>query len=178
MRHLERDGRYLRVAKPDWADPLSGAYSRDRGGRWNAAGTFETVYLNASLDVARAQVRRQLAPLAIGPEDLDPASGPALISTDVPAARYVDAVTNAGLGSLGLPASYPLDAAGHEVDHATCQPLGGVAHAAGEPGIAARSAASIPTPGEELAYFGPEALMSTGRQPFADWFWPNDEKPS
>lgn len=172
MRHLERGGRYLRVAKPDWSDPLSGAHARDRGGRWNPPGAFETVYLNGSLDVARAQVRRQLAPLAIGPEDLEPASGPVLVSTEVPPARFVDAVTDAGLGSLGLPTSYPLDAAGQEVDHATCQPLGAAAHVDGEPGIAARSAAAVPSPGEELAYFGPKALRPAGRQPFAEWFWP------
>ncbi len=175
MRHLERGGRYLRVAKPDWRDPLAGAHSRERGGRWNPAGAFETVYLNASLEVARAQVRRQLAPLGIGPEDLDPASGPVLVSTEVPRARFVDAVTEAGLRSLGLPASYPLDGADREVDHATCQPLGAAAHAAGEPGIAARSAAAAPAPGEELAYFGPTAPAAADRRRFAEWFWPGGE---
>jgi hypothetical protein len=172
MRHVERGGRYLRVADPGWEDPLSGVHSREKGGRWNAPGEFEVVYLNANLEVARAQVRRQLAPLAIAPEDLDPASGPVLISTEVPAAPYVDAVSETGLRSLGLPPTYPLDAAGAEIDHATCQPLGGAAQAAAEPGIAARSAAAQPSPGEELAYFGPDPLMAVGREGFGEWFWP------
>lgn len=172
MRHVERGGRYLRVADPSWEDPLSGAHSRRKGGRWNAPGEFEVVYLNANLEVARAQVRRRLAPLAIAPEDLDPARGPVLISTEVPAAPYVDAVSDGGLRSLGLPPSYPQDVAGAEVGHATCQPLGATAKAAAEPGIAARSAAAQPSPGEELAYFGPEPLTVTARERFAEWFWP------
>lgn len=172
MRHLQRGGRYLRVADPSWIDPLSGGYSRAKGGRWNAPGAFEVVYLNANLEVARAQVRRRLAPLAIAPEDLDPATAPVLLSTDVPAAPYVDAVTDAGLRSLGLPASYPLDGAGAEVDHTACQPLGAEAYAAGEPGIAARSAAMLPSPGEELAYLGPRRLTEASRESFSEWFWP------
>jgi RES domain len=172
MRHLRRGGRYFRVASPAWADPLSGAHSRIRGGRWNPPGAFEVVYLNATVEVARAQVRRNLAPLAIGPEDLDPDAAPILIETEVPEAPYVDAVTDAGLRSLGLPTEYPLDANGVVVDHATCRPLGAQAQAAGEPGIAARSAAEAPSPGVELAYFGGPALQPLARQRFAEWFWP------
>lgn len=172
MRHVKRGGRYLRVADQSWEEALSGAHSQAKGGRWNAPGEFEVVYLNANLEVARAQVRRRLAPLAIAPEDLDPANGPVLISTEVPEARYVDAVSDAGLRSLGLPPSYPQDAAGAEVDHATCQPLGAKARAAAEPGIAARSAATQPSPGEELAYFGPEPLTIAEREGFGEWFWP------
>jgi hypothetical protein len=178
MRHTKRGGRYMRVADPSWSDPLSGAYSRASGGRWNSPGAFEVVYLNASVEVARAQVRRRLAPLAIGPEDLDPVSGPVLIDTDVPSAPYVDAVSDAGLRSLGLPTSDPLDDAGTEIDQATCQPLGGAARRGGEPGIAARSAAGLPSPGEELAYFAGGRLAPLGRRAFADWFWPGEETAS
>jgi hypothetical protein len=172
MRHARRGGRYLRVADPGWSDPLSGAWSRARGGRWNPPEGFEVVYLNRTVEVARAQVRRKLEPLAIGPEDLDPARAPVLVATDVPEAPYVDAVTDAGLRSLGLPSTYPLDERGRKVDHATCQPLGTKAQAASEPGIACRSAATNPSPGEELAYFGPKPLKPTDRQEFPDWFWP------
>lgn len=172
MRHARRGGNYLRVADPGWSDPLSGVWSRARGGRWNAPDGFEVVYLNREVDVARAQVRRKLAPLAIGPEDLDPASAPVLVATEVPEAPYVDAVTEAGLRSLGLPDSYPQDAEGAPVGHATCQPIGAKAKAAGESGIAARSAAEVPSPGEKLAYFGDQELEPGERRAFADWFWP------
>lgn len=171
MRHVRRGGRYLRVAKPSWSDPLSGAYSRDVGGRWNRPGAFAVIYLNATAAVARAQVRQQLGPLGIEPEDLDPRSGPMLVATDVPDAVFVDAVTDKGLASLGLPTSYPLDATGTVVGHAACQPLGAKAHDTKEPGIAARSAAAVPSPGEELAYFASRRLKEKGRLPFANWFW-------
>jgi hypothetical protein len=175
MRHVRRGGRYLRVADPGWSDPLSGAWSKVRGGRWNAPGEFEVVYLNREVDVARAQVRRKLAPLAIGPEDLDPANGPVLVATEVPEALCVDAVTKAGLHSLGLPESYPQDAGGVPVGHPVCQPIGAEVKAAGESGIAARSAAEVPSPGEELAYFGPDELEPGERLAFVEWFWPGTE---
>jgi len=171
MRHRRRGGRHFRVAEPSWSDPLSGGYSRARGGRWNPPGAIPVVYLNATVEVARALVRKRLGPLAIGPEDLDPDAAPILVETEVPTAAYVDAVTEAGLRSLGLPAEYPLDGHGAEVGHETCHPLGVAAQSAGEPGIAARSAAEIPSPGEELAYFGPARLRPRGRRRFAEWFW-------
>ncbi|HTT95758.1 MAG TPA: RES family NAD+ phosphorylase [Solirubrobacterales bacterium] len=172
MRHARRGGSYLRVADPEWSDPLSGEYSRVRGGRWNPPEGFDVVYLNADVDVARAQVRRKLAPLAIRPEDLDPARAPVLVATEVPEAPYVDAVSGAGLRSLGLPETYPQDADGETVDHTTCQPIGTAAEKAGEPGIVARSAAELPSPGEELAYFGDERLRPGERRGFEEWFWP------
>jgi hypothetical protein len=172
MRHARRSGRYLRVVDPGWSDPLSGAWSWARGGRWNPPEGFEVVYLNQTVEVARAQVRRKLEPLAIGPEDLDPRSAPVLVGTDVPEAPYVDAVSEAGLRSLGLPPTYPLDEDGAVVDHSTCQPLGVKAQAAGEPGIATHSAAATPSPGEELAYFAKRRLKPADRRAFADWFWP------
>jgi hypothetical protein len=172
MRHIERGGRYLRVADPSWEEPLSGQYARRRGGRWNRPGGFDVVYLNASVDVARAQVRRKLAPLGIGPEDLEPARGPSLVHTDVPRGRYVDAVTERGLRSLGLAASYPLDLAGETVAHSVCQRIGEEAQQAGEPGIACRSAVAAPSPGEELAYLARRSLRVKRTHSFSEWFWP------
>jgi RES domain-containing protein len=172
MRHQRRGGRHFRVADPGWDDPLSGAHSKARGGRWNPPGAFAVVYLNATEEVARAQVRKNLAFLAITPEDLDPLAAPVLIETEVPSAPYVDAVTDAGLRSLGLPTEYPLDEGGAPVDHAACQPIGVAAKAAREPGIAARSAAELPSPGEELAYLGARKLRPLARRRFAEWFPP------
>jgi hypothetical protein len=172
MRHLTRGGRYLRVADPDWRNPLSPSYSKRRGGRWNAPGSFSVVYLNDSPALARAQVRAKLEPRGIRPEDLDPDRGPLLIHTDVPRLAYVDAVSERGLRSLGLPASYPLDANGETIPHGTCQPIGQRAREAGEPGIACRSAVGAQGE-EELAYFGKERLPLRGREGFAEWFWGN-----
>jgi hypothetical protein len=172
MRHVERGGRYLRVADPGWDDPLSGKYAHEAGGRWNPSGRFEVVYLNADLQVARAQVRHSLEPRGIRPEDLVPDRGPVLIHTTVPTRPYVDAVSERGLSSLGLPTSYPFDDQGQPIPHEVCQPLGGQAQENGEPGIACRSRASAPTPGEELAYFDPgEELTMEAEEEFSDWFW-------
>lgn len=172
MRHVERRGRYLRLADRSWRDPLSGRYSRDSGGRWNAPGNFEVVYLNAGMDVARAQLRHKLMRRGIAPEDLDADRGPDLVHTDVPAHPYVDAVTERGLASLCLPSSYPLDKRGTVIPHSACQPIGQQAWDDGELGIACRSAASAPDGGEELAYFSRgKKLLAKGREPFSRWYW-------
>jgi hypothetical protein len=172
MRHVERGGSYLRVADPGWEDPLSGEYVRDTGGRWNPPGAFEVVYLNADLRVARAQVRHKLEPIGVGPEDLDPDRGPALIRTSIPRQPYVDAVSDRGLSSLGLPTSYPLDDRGKPVPHRACQPIGEKAWDRGEPGIACRSLASSPVAGEELAYFNHgKKLKAESKEKFSEWFW-------
>ena len=171
MRHIRRDGPYLRVADPSWRDPLSGEHSRIHGGRWNAPGAFGVVYLNASLDVARALVRARLEDRAIRPEDILPEAGPVLVRTMVPDDTYVNAVTGAGLRSLHLPETYPLDGRGKTIAHRVCQPIGQLAWGAGERGIACRPATrGAPTRGEELAYFAPESLRVDEIEQFANWF--------
>lgn len=133
------------------------------------------VYLNASPSVARAQVRHKLEPRGIRPEDLNPEQGPLLIETDVPEDRFIDAVTDRGLASLGLPASYPVDASGSPIAHADCQPIGQRAWDEGEPGIACRSAAATaPAGGEELAYFPRRPLREKTGERFADWYWSDE----
>jgi hypothetical protein len=175
VRRVTRGGRYLRVADPSWRYPLSGAHARRRGGRWNPPESFDAIYLNASREVARAQVRHRLEPRGIRPEDLDPGAGPLLVRTEAPDDRYVDAVTDRGLESLGLPASYPLDADGGVVPHETCQPIGWQVHEAGESGIVCRSAArTAPPGGEELAYFGRRHLRAEGVEQFVHWYWTDE----
>ena len=107
MRHVARGGRYLRLADPGWRDPLSGEHARRSGGRWNPPESFDVVYLNASPDVARAQVRHRLEPRGIRPEDLDPEQGPLLVHADVPKDSYVDATSDRGLAALGITSRFP-----------------------------------------------------------------------
>jgi hypothetical protein len=172
VRHVARGGPYVRVADPGWPDPLSAEHSRRRGGRWNPPGSFGVVYLNASVELARAQVRHRLEPRGIRPEDLDPTLGPMLVHTRVPDDDYVDAVSDEGLGELGLPVTYPVDERGTAVPHAVCQSIGQAAWDAGEPGIACRSAASsAPPDAEELAYFARRRLRLVRSEPFVDWYW-------
>ncbi len=170
---LRRGGRYFRVADPTWADPLDGDFSELRGGRWNAPGFFAVVYLGADLAVARANVRRKLAGLPYGPEDLEPEEGPVLVTTGVPIDDYVDVVTDEGCRAAGLPESYPQDE-GRIVDWKKCQPIGQEAWEQGRPGIACRSAApGIGRAGEELAWFQRARSLEAGEiKAFEDWFWP------
>lgn len=172
MRHVRRGGDYLRVADPDWKDPLSGEHAGRRGGRWNPPGSFDAVYLNASVEVARAQVLHKLEPRGIRPEDLEPDRGPLLVHTEVRTDDYVDAIRDGGLSALGLPTTYPLDGGGVLIPHGVCQPIGQRAWDADERGIACRSATpGLATGGEELAFFAREALQPRLTQGFADWYW-------
>lgn len=174
MRHVRRGGRYLRVADPSWTDPLSPQYARRRGGRWNPPGSFGVVYLNASTDLARAQVRHKLEARGIRPEDLAPSQGPVLVATQVPEDDYVDAISDAGLLAVGLPTTYPLDESGTPIARGRCQPIGRRAWDSGEPGVACRSAArvgGVSSSGEELAFFARRRLRMDAVEAYGDWYW-------
>ena len=95
---------------------MDGRFSRRHGGRWNAAGSFPVVYLNATLAVARANVLHRLAGLPYGPEDLDPAAAPALVTAEVAEGAFVDVVTDQGCRAAGVPATYPQGADGEVVN--------------------------------------------------------------
>jgi hypothetical protein len=168
VRTIRRAGPYLRVADPDWDDPLDGRYAAQRGGRWNPPESFAVVYLCQTVAVARANVYRRLEGQPYGPEDLRPEAGPVLVRTGVPEDRYLNVVTEAGLRDAGLPRTYPRDSRSRIIPHRRCQPIGLRAWEAGLPGVAARSAW---TAGEELAYFGPRKLRRGAVRAFDDWFW-------
>jgi RES domain len=171
-RLVTRGGVYVRVADPDWDDPLSGAFAKARGGRWNAPRAFPVVYLNSDVRVARANVLRRFAGLPYGPEDLEPSAGPVLVSTVVPEDAFVDVVSKAGCLAVGLPPTYPIDEEGVPVFHEACLPVGEGAWDAGLPGIACRSAApAAPQGGEELAWFARgESLVPLAVRRFTEWF--------
>lgn len=174
-----RGGAYHRVADPLWENPLDGTFSLASGGRWNPAGSFPVVYLNKTVEVARANVWRKLAGLPYGPEDLDPEAAPHLVTTEVPEDRIVDAVTGDGCKAAGLPPTFPWEADGERVPWETCQRVGQRAWDRDLPGIVCRSAAPDParerrSPGEELAWFErARKLKIRQRHRFEEWFWPD-----
>lgn len=193
MRTGHCEGRFVRVADPDWDNPLDGTWAQRRGGRWNAPGSHATVYLNGSLAVARVNARamlrrRTLAGMPFGFEDLDPAGLPVLVTTRIAPSEVCECVTDEGVIEAGLPVSYPLDESGAVVAHARCQPVGAAAVAAGLCGVWARSAAavsggdgpvgvSVDSADAELAWFpvnGGELVVDGRPVPFDEWFWTHD----
>ncbi len=170
---VDRGGAYNRLAERDWEDPLDTDHAKARGGRWNAAGGFGALYLNATERVARIQVAHKLAGRPYTVEDLDPTEQHDLVDVEVPRAARLDCVTADGLSSVELPPSYPVDRLGNVIGHDICQTIGGRAYDAEMSGIACRSAASGARPeDEELALFDTYAgsARAIGRRPFADWF--------
>jgi RES domain-containing protein len=173
VKTIRRDGRYLRVASPDWHEPLDGGHAAVKGGRWNPPGSFAVVYLNRSERVARLNVDRLYSGLPYGPEDLDPLDAPLLVATSVPDNSYLDIITAAGLAAVGLPATYPDDEAGDRIGHGVCQTIGEDAWTAGLNGVACRSAAPGAAAGdEELAFYERgHRLVENERRAFDDWYW-------
>jgi hypothetical protein len=48
------DGRvWLRVADPEWADPLDPSWAAERVGRWNPPASFPTLHLNCDVGSGR-----------------------------------------------------------------------------------------------------------------------------
>jgi RES domain len=172
---IDAGGRYLRVANPDWDNPLDGSHARDVGGRWNRPGSYPVVHLNRSLRTARLNCLHKYRDLPYGPEDLDEAEAPVLVATDVTPGRHADCISEAGLDGWGLPTSYPQHRDGEPVSCEECRPVGEAAHSAMLDGVACRSAAEGAGPDDhELAYFERDdasALEPAERVAFRDWFW-------
>jgi hypothetical protein len=172
---IEKGGTWYRVADPDWVDPLDGSYSRAHGGRWNAPGSFDVLYLARDHHCARTYVLHKLEGLPYGPEDLKDDTAPQLVVIEVPDGLYADAISDDGLLQCGLPPSYPLDASGQPVPWDLCQPVGQRANDEGLDGVACRSASrKAANTDEELAHI-PRAsrapLRAGTTKSFSDWFW-------
>jgi hypothetical protein len=109
--------------------------------------------------------------------DLKPEFRPAILELIIPSAperAFVDAVTDAGLVAADLPETYPF-ARSAKVPHAMCRKVGTAAYAAGERGIACRSAAEATQSswlGEELALFDRSVGIARRgrRRAFGDWY--------
>lgn len=160
---------YLRVADPDWADPLDPSFAAaGTGKRWNPPG-LACLYLNADIATARANVGRLFHGLPYGPENLEPSTAPILVEVVVPDGDAADAFTDDGLVDLGLPASFPHDAHGDPIPHRTCQPLGQAAFDTGLDGVDCRSAAPGGT--RELAWFPRDRrVREVARRSFDRWW--------
>lgn len=172
---LDSGHEWYRICDADWDDPLVGSFAKTRGGRWNPPGSWATLYLNEDLVTARINLDLFVAGWPYEPEDLDDATGPHLAVATLPRnQRVADLHTVDGVAAVGLPATYPTDAAGVLVPHGTCQPVGEQVHAAGHRGIRCRSATAPHGAGRELAWF-PATSRSRAhlvdRKTFADWFW-------
>ena len=168
-RTVLRGGLYYRVVAPGWTDPASTVYSKRHGGRWNPAGEFGALYLNATVQVAAANARAQHAGRAIKLFDLLPEARPELITFDVPMTDALDACTPEGLTELGFANNFP-----YGVTWPPCQAVAREAYSAGIAGVASRSNAEVTATtfvGEELALFehiiiGPPQ----NRRRFVEWY--------
>jgi hypothetical protein len=144
---------WLRVADPDWDDPLSASYAERVGGRWNPPSSFRTLYLSADLETAQLRLDKMLRDSAVRVEDLD-GDAYVLVAATLPRNQtYADALGDPRLKALGLPPTYPVDAHGHDVTHATCQSIGQAVRDRGLRGVACRSACTTDGRGTELAGF-------------------------
>lgn len=164
---------WLRVADPDWVDPLDPSYAAERGGRWNPPGSHLTLYLNEDLTTARSQVTALLAGSPVDADDLD--LGFDLVSATLPRSQDVaEAVSAEGLEALGLPPTYPRYGNGRPIRHDVCQPIGAQVYEAGLRGVHARSAADDRGDGRELAWFPARSSSRATlvrRLRFQDWWY-------
>lgn len=164
---------WLRVADPDWEDPLDPSFAAQHGGRWNSPGSFPTLYLNEDVATARAQVTKLLEGSPIQPDDLD--AGFDLVVATLPRSQTVaDATSEEGLEALDLPTTYPRYANGRPVRHDVCQAVGARVQETGLRGVRARSAATQDGSGRELAWFPARQssrAMLIQRNDFRDWWY-------
>ena len=164
-----RGGPYYRVVAPEWIDPADTGYSKQRGGRWNPAGEFGALYLNATIPVAAANARAQHSGRAIKLFDLLPEARPELVTFEVLMVNVVDACSPGGVASLGFAENFPYGFAWPR-----CQEIGREAHANALAGVAARSnaeATETASVGEELALFEEVVVgPSRARRRFDEWY--------
>ena len=166
---------WSRICEAGWDDPLDPTFAQARGGRWNPPGSWPTLYLNEDVVTARLNLTLFIANWPYEPEDLADDTGPHLAVAQLPRnQRVADLHSPEGVAAAGLPASYPLDAAGELVSHDRCQPIGEQVPAAGLRGIRCRSAQAPHGAGREVAWFQATSRSHAhliARRPYTEWFW-------
>jgi len=162
---------WLRITRPQYRDPFDPSFAQRAGGRWNPPESWPTLYLNEDLATVHSQVRHMFLGRGIEPDDLADDAPIRLAACTLPGRQVcADAVHDAGLVALGLPATYPLGVGGAAIERSVTQGIGVAAHSEGLRGVWCRSAAGV---GRELAWF--PAARSTARavwpgpKPFGDW---------
>jgi hypothetical protein len=164
---------WLRVAKPDWADPLDTSFAKKSGGRWNPRDSFDALYFNVDLATAQLQVERMCAGTPVTPEDLSDEAYTMVAATLPVIQQCADVVSDVGLTDLGLPTCYPLDHSGDFIPHSTCQAIGVTLRAALASGVLCRSACTEDGRGREFAWFpinGQTAASAWDTPiPYGDW---------
>jgi len=126
-------GRAFRHQAIEWRYSQPGAGARTLGGRWNPPGSFATLYLALSVEVAAAELRRLAARAGRTVDDFMPRH---LLEYEVELAAVLDLTDPATVGAVGL------DESQLRGDDATaCQEVGEAAHHLGREGILAPSAA-------------------------------------
>ena len=178
-RRLPNTKHWYRVADEKWDDPLDPGFAQRFGGRWNPPDSYPTLYLNEDVDTARAQIQRMLDGSPVRPEDLDPPY--VLVTATLPSRQVVaDAVTDVGLESLDLPATYPVDNDGNTIPHTICQPIGSTVKDENLRCVHSRSAATPDGTGRELAWFpartSSKATPLGDPLPFSSWWYGNSSK--
>jgi hypothetical protein len=163
---------WLRVASPNWVNPLDTAWAATQGGRWNPPNSLPTLYLNADVPTAQLQIERLCEGMPFSPEDLSD-DAYILVPLRLPTSqRAADAVSVQGLAALGLPASYPLGSDGKVIDRVVCQPIGNQVRELRLNGVWCRSAAASDGRGRELAWFpGARAAQPLRKPPIPFGHW-------
>lgn len=166
---------WLRIASVVWPDPLDPSFAAERGGRWNPAGSFPTLYFNEDVVTARLNLRLFIAGWPYEPEDLRNDTGPVLVGATLPRnQRVADIHSREGVAAVNLPASYPLDTKGNLVSRTRCQRIGEQAKKRKLHGVRCRSARAADGAGRELAWF-PATTRSCAsektKRDFEQWFW-------
>jgi len=153
--------------------PLSTDYSVAYGGRWNAAGTYPTMYTFLSTQLAQQWVSANLSPYSL--DEVQPERLPDLLVLDLELDNVADLTGNAGLGEVGLPRTYPAGYAGTSAWTVT-QSVGAIIHDAGHTSVLTRSATASEWSGQveawaEIAIFTDHAPKPTftERIPAGDW---------
>lgn len=126
-------GTCFRHQATQWQFSQPGAGARTAGGRWNPPGSFATLYLAESEEIAAAELRRLAARQG---RDLDDFMPRHLLEYRVELSNALDLTTEAAQSEVGLTAS---DLAGDDL--ATSQAVGEVAHHLGREAVRAPSAA-------------------------------------
>jgi hypothetical protein len=167
--------RWLRIANAAWSDPLDPSFAAERGGRFNPADSFPTLYFNEDVVTARLNLRLFIAGWPYEPEDLRDDTGPVLVGATLPRnQRVADVHSREGVAAVKLPESYPLDGKGKLISRSRCQRIGEQAKREGLRGVRCRSARAPDGAGRELAWF-PATARSRARQKtklaFEQWFW-------